>query len=286
MGCYVIEVCAIPKGTCAIRGYGPKSGITDDGWVESNIRVFVDQVLTKSTVAYLAEGHRNRMTTWLYHTPNPPSYIYHKATSAYTATVQLYARSGQLATAERVEERQGDGNGGYCRLGCLEMEDERHIFSNCPYFDEWRWEAGRQLRRTLSTRLAQSKLHDRTVDIILRKAELFYTCDSDIWPLGDSQYYLGLVPKMQRLAKRRGSGFSGEGKAYPRDILRVVQYRCKVGIKDIWRTTEEGDEDLGGKKRRKRRLGVLVTTDHPPRHCVLSHRQRRSSKCKQCKQNK
>jgi len=29
MRCYVIEVCAIPEGTCAIQGYGPKSGITD-----------------------------------------------------------------------------------------------------------------------------------------------------------------------------------------------------------------------------------------------------------------
>ena len=77
---------------------------------------------------------------------------------------------------------------------------------NCPYFDEWRWEAGRQLRRTLSTRLGQSKLHDRTVDIILRKAELFYTCDSDIWPLGDSQYYLGLVPKMQDWLREEGLG--------------------------------------------------------------------------------
>jgi len=177
-----------------------------DGWLESNIHVFVDQVLTKLMAAYLAEGHRNQMTTWLYHTPDPPSYIYHKATSAYTATAQLYARSGQLATAERVEERQGDGNGGYCRLGCLEMEDERHIFSNCPYFDEWRWEAGRQLRRTLSTRLGQLKLHGRTVDMILRKAELFYTCDSDIWPLGNSQYYLGLVPKMQDWLREEGLG--------------------------------------------------------------------------------
>ena len=30
MRCYVIKVCAIPEETCAIRGYGPKSGITDE----------------------------------------------------------------------------------------------------------------------------------------------------------------------------------------------------------------------------------------------------------------
>jgi hypothetical protein len=79
------------------------------------------------------------VATWLYHKPNPPSYIYHKATSAYTAAIQLYARSGQLATAEKVEERQGNlsGNGGFCRLGCTETEDEHHIFVKCPVFDEW-----------------------------------------------------------------------------------------------------------------------------------------------------
>jgi hypothetical protein len=81
-----------------------------DGWmIESNVRVFMDHVLALSTATDLAKGHHNRMTTWLYHTPNPPPFIYDKATSAYTAAIQLYARSGQLATAENVEARQGNG---------------------------------------------------------------------------------------------------------------------------------------------------------------------------------
>ena len=32
MTCYAVGVCAIPEGTFAIRGYAPKSGITDDGY--------------------------------------------------------------------------------------------------------------------------------------------------------------------------------------------------------------------------------------------------------------
>jgi hypothetical protein len=108
--------------------------------------------------ANLSLGHRQRMATWLYHKPNPPSFVYHRATSAYTAAVQLYARSGQLATAERVEDRQGDGNGGLCRLGCPEIEDEHHIFVRCPEFDEMREHAGKSLRKTLEERL--SKVED------------------------------------------------------------------------------------------------------------------------------
>jgi hypothetical protein len=86
----------------------------EDGWIESIMRTYSDQLLSRVVAEALAKGHHQRMTTWLYHQPNPPTYIYHKATSAYTAAVQLYARSGQLATAEKVEERQGDGNGGRC----------------------------------------------------------------------------------------------------------------------------------------------------------------------------
>ena len=66
-----------------------------DGWIESNIRMFMDQLLTRKVATDLSFGHRQRMTTWLYHKPNPPPYVYHKATSAYTAAIQLYARSGQ-----------------------------------------------------------------------------------------------------------------------------------------------------------------------------------------------
>ena len=195
-----------------------------DGWIESNIRSFMDQVLAHSTAAYLSEGHQYRMSTWLYHTPNPPSYIYHKAISAYTAAVQLYARSGQLATAERVEERQGDGNGGRCRLGCTEVENERHIFSECPHFKIWRQEAGQQLKNTVATRLTQIDLSNRTLEDILTKAKSFYCNDAKIWPLGDSQYYLGHVPKIREWIQ-------GE------ELSRLTVERLVHGIYSDWHNT-------------------------------------------------
>ena len=122
--------------------------------------------------------------------------LQHKATSAYTAAIQLYTRSGQLATAEKVEARQGDGNGGRCRLGCREIEDEHHIFLECPHFDRWRQDAGQQLRDTIVARLNQTNVtvNTRLIKDISEKAESFYSYNCRTWPLGDSYYYLGLVP--------------------------------------------------------------------------------------------
>lgn len=85
-----------------------------DGWMESNIQLFMDQLLTQKTATSLSLGHHQRMVTWLYQKLNPPSYVYHRATSVYTTAVQLYARSGQLATAEKVENRQANNNEGKC----------------------------------------------------------------------------------------------------------------------------------------------------------------------------
>ena len=136
------------------------------------------------------------MATWLYHKPNPPTYLYHRATSAYTAAVQLYARSGQLATAEKVDERQPDGNGTRCRLGCTEVEDEHHIFVRCPVFEEWREQAGNSLRKILEERLSKVEVADTHKSSILKKAEFFYSDNSDLWPLKESQFYLGHVPKL------------------------------------------------------------------------------------------
>jgi hypothetical protein len=199
---------------------------SNDGWIESNIRIYSDQLLSRLTAEALAKGHHQRMTTWLYHQPNPPTYIYHKATSAYTAAVQLYARSGQLATAEKVEERQGDGNGGRCRLGCQEIEDEHHIFVDCPIFNEWRQEAGSQLQKTLADRLKQTSLGENVVSVIINKAKFFFTDDPDIWPLKESRYFLGLVPKIRQWLTQESDGMNG-----------VTRERIIKGIYCDWHNT-------------------------------------------------
>ncbi|KAJ7110743.1 hypothetical protein C8R43DRAFT_825234, partial [Mycena crocata] len=72
---------------------------SEDGWVECNIKT-----LTERTSCSLSTGHKFRMATSLYNPYAPPSYAYTRATSAYSATVQPYSWSGQLATASGLKQ--------------------------------------------------------------------------------------------------------------------------------------------------------------------------------------
>ncbi|KAF8157253.1 hypothetical protein B0H34DRAFT_798547 [Crassisporium funariophilum] len=94
---------------------------TQDGWIESNIAHYVNLQMIKQTVISLGHGHNQRMSNWIYNDTPPPEYSYLKATSAHSAAVQLYARSGQLATADTLKKRNKIDND-ICRLGCNETE--------------------------------------------------------------------------------------------------------------------------------------------------------------------
>jgi hypothetical protein len=48
---------------------------TLDGWIESNIHIFIDQLLIQKAAKALSLGHHQRMATWLYHKPNTPAYV-------------------------------------------------------------------------------------------------------------------------------------------------------------------------------------------------------------------
>jgi hypothetical protein len=98
-----------------------------DGWVESSVRYFVDHFSFKATAARLALLPKHRMSTWLYDLYPPPPWVYTKASSAYTALVQLYARSGQLPTAEGMCQKKVLLSRS-CRFGCPDTENPHHIF--------------------------------------------------------------------------------------------------------------------------------------------------------------
>jgi hypothetical protein len=60
-------------------------------------------------------------------------------------------------------------------------------------------EAGKQLRKTLEERLSKMEVDDERKKDILTKAEYFYLDDSTLWPLKESQFYLGHVPRLSDL---------------------------------------------------------------------------------------
>ncbi|KAG6825618.1 hypothetical protein H0H92_003047 [Tricholoma furcatifolium] len=59
--------------------------------------------------------------------------------------VQLYLRSNQLDTADRLARRLPDVFDPCCRMGRATIETEHHIFVTCPSFTSLRNEATKQL---------------------------------------------------------------------------------------------------------------------------------------------
>jgi hypothetical protein len=144
------------------------------------------------------------MKTWLYHPSTPPTYSYHKATSAYTAAIQLYARSGQLPTRDNMKRKSRieSDESILCRLGCEEIETVQHVFVECDAYKIWREEAGHALKTVVEERLKNQDMGDEQITYILSKAKSFFQNGKDLWPLGDSQYYLGYVPNLRPLLPR------------------------------------------------------------------------------------
>jgi hypothetical protein len=105
----------------------------NDGWIESNIRYFINHLAAIATAERMAHMPKHRMSTWLYDPTPPPPWIYTKAHSAYTALVQLYACSGQLALAEGMYQKKA-AISQLCRFGCPETENPHHIFVDCGRF--------------------------------------------------------------------------------------------------------------------------------------------------------
>ncbi|KAJ7845201.1 hypothetical protein B0H13DRAFT_2286197 [Mycena leptocephala] len=169
-----------------------------DGWIESNIRSFVDYFLASEMAQKMAIGNRIRMLTWVHNTHAPPDYPYTRAVSAHSAVIQLYARSGQLPLAETLIARS-KLDSSTCRLCSNAIESMHHIFVDCRKFEGWRTEAGAEVATRTERKLAEMGIALWDQQPILRAAKSLFVDDPIIWPLKMSQYYLGQVPRTDDL---------------------------------------------------------------------------------------
>ncbi|KAJ7936521.1 hypothetical protein B0H13DRAFT_1554079, partial [Mycena leptocephala] len=154
----------------------------DDGWIESNTRNYVakSQIRHASTAA--ADSNHQRMALQLYDTKPPPEYSYTHAYSAYSAVVQLYARSGQLPTADVLYSR-GKLESPLCRLGCNAIEDQHHIFVDCPRYASWRTTTANELAARTNRKLEEKGIEEADrVDLLAAVKSLFID-DASVWPL-------------------------------------------------------------------------------------------------------
>lgn len=154
-----------------------------DGWVESNIPHYVDLKLIQQTLTSLNKGHSQRMSTWAHDGTPPPDYPYLKAVSAHSAAVQLYARSGQLATADILKKRNQLEND-KCRLGCDATESPRHLFIHCQKYQEWRNESLQEILTRTELKIDTFEVVGETKENIVAAAKSLFV-DSTIcqWPL-------------------------------------------------------------------------------------------------------
>ncbi|KAK0225360.1 hypothetical protein IW262DRAFT_1267418, partial [Armillaria fumosa] len=169
----------------------------DDGWIESEIKSFVNSSLVKAKVQELAIRRHHQMASWLYDQHPPPAFLYTHTVSAYSAAVQLYARSGQLVTASGLYQKRLLAHE-WCRLGCRAIESPHHVFVECPVFKNFRVEALKGILKVTERALQAVKKEIQDFPALRAAAESFLSDCNTIWPLTDTQFYLGHVPPLDR----------------------------------------------------------------------------------------
>jgi hypothetical protein len=169
-----------------------------DGWIESNLRYYTDHFAAMATADRLALLPKHRMTTWLYDLNPPPPWVYTKAASAYTALVQLYARSGQLPTAHGMCQKKVLLSHD-CRFGCPDTETPHHVFVDCPRYSELRNKERDSLALSVEKRLCEAKLDPTEHALLLQSAKSLFSDSENVWPLDSAAFYLGQIPKIDPL---------------------------------------------------------------------------------------
>ncbi|KAJ6469751.1 hypothetical protein C8R47DRAFT_766938 [Mycena vitilis] len=134
------------------------------------------------------------MALRLYDSKPPPEYSYTHAYSAYSAVVQLYARSGQLPTADTLYSR-GKIPSPRCRMGCDAIEDQHHIFVECPRYASWRNTTANELVTRTNDKLAEKGIEEIGRKDLLATVKSLFTDNESVWPLQYSVYFLGHIPK-------------------------------------------------------------------------------------------
>jgi hypothetical protein len=168
-----------------------------DGWIESNIRTYTDKLACALSSHAITNGHQQHMALHLYDTKAPPEYSYTHTYSAYSALVQLYARSGQLPSADLLHAH-GKLTSPQYRVGYNTIEDTHHIFVHCTRYTEWRAKATTELLRRTVSKLTEKGIEEADAVDLLNTVKLLFS-DDNIWPLQYSTYYLGHIPRFDHL---------------------------------------------------------------------------------------
>jgi hypothetical protein len=164
------------------------------GFIENNSLTFISAHLSQQVAHRLFFDSNQRMPGL--EALTPPTYPYERSSAGYSASVQLYARSGQLPTRALLASR-GLISSSRCRFGCCAAESAQHLFSTCSIFHSFRESTLADLHRTSSALLEDVPLSIsvRILDVI---PSLLSPSSPLEWPHGSNQWYLGHIPFIKR----------------------------------------------------------------------------------------
>ncbi|KAG1896040.1 uncharacterized protein F5891DRAFT_902902, partial [Suillus fuscotomentosus] len=150
------------------------------GCVENNLFSFLVSRLENSYALSDSFRPARALTLALYDSRRLPDFPHTRASSSFSAVVQLYAPSSQLDTAEVRHGRYHD-TPPWCHFGCDAFKSVHHIFARCPAFLAIRRAHGMQLCDETSSWL-EGKAADRVREVLERAAQCLCSDDAGLWP--------------------------------------------------------------------------------------------------------
>jgi hypothetical protein len=163
-------------------------------YIDSHLPSLIQSLLASRSFFHASFSPQHILSPLFYDTHLPPLHPYTRASSSYSAVVQLYARSGQLPTNLSCAARFHDGSR-LCRFGCSSLEDAHHLFVECHFFEHLRDEYSSLLVSDVDHMLSNTSLPNPLLSHILHMVTHLFK-DNVSWPLGSSRFYLGLIPPL------------------------------------------------------------------------------------------
>ncbi|KAG1840216.1 hypothetical protein C8R48DRAFT_77526 [Suillus tomentosus] len=167
------------------------------GFVENNLSSFLVSRLKDSYALSDSFRPARALTLALHDSRRLPDFPHTRASSSFSAVVQLYAPSSQLGTA-KVRHRRFHDTLPWCHFGCVAFESVHHIFARCPAFLAIRRAHGVQLCDKTSS-LLEGKAADRVREVLERAARRLFSDDAGLWPQHRTRFYMGVLPPLARI---------------------------------------------------------------------------------------
>ncbi|KAG2350193.1 hypothetical protein BDR05DRAFT_954296 [Suillus weaverae] len=275
---YVDHMASAAQHSCGVVASAPLATFTMDdyalfssdfGFLECNVSLFV---ISRLESTYASSNSFHPAQAWplaLYDCHSLPDFPYTRASSSFSAIVQLYAQSSQLDTAQ-VRHRRFRDMPPWCHFGCDAFESTHHIFALYPAFMAIRRAHNVGLCDETSS-LLEGKTTDHIREVFGRAAQRLFSDDAGLWPQYRTCFYVGVLPPLTDIAAdvRPYSDISGNnsfsdnvGVPSPRPSRTTLDARLLSRLAQVWhvRSIRLAGHIWGEYKRRVRALHAGPTS--------------------------